>query len=320
MNELVKVAICMKNFNKFIFSDTNKRYHTYDYYLKNKFKTKCVKIPLNCGFTCPNIDGTKGYNGCTYCSGTYTNTTQKSVTEQFYSAKETLRTKWGDTKYILYFQAYTNTYAPLDILKPLYEEALSLPDVVGINIATRADALENEIVGYLHELSQRTFLTIELGLQTVHDVTAERINRCHSYEEFLIGYNKLKSKGINACIHIINGLPRETKSMMLETVREIARIHPHGIKIHLLHILKGTVIADQYLRGEFNILTLDEYIAIVVSQLELLPPDIYIGRLTGDGDKDELIAPLWSRNKRVVLNEIDKCMAKMDTYQGILCN
>ena len=308
----------MKKNNNFQRSDTNKRYHTYDYYLKKKIGGKCVKVTLDCGFTCPNKDGTKGYGGCTYCSGTFTNTSHQPVTAQFNTAKDTLSRKWKDVKYIPYFQAYTNTYAPLDILKPLYEEALSLPDVVGLAIATRADALADDVVDYLRELSERTFLTVELGLQTIHDVTAERINRCHSYAEFLEGYNKLRELNIDICVHIINGLPGETKSMMLDTTRELARIHPQGIKIHLLHVLENTVAAEQYRNGEFDVLTLEEYSDIVVSQLELLPPDIYIGRITGDGQKDELIAPRWSLNKFAVMNEIDKLMVKRDTYQGHL--
>ena len=308
----------MKKNNIFEFSDTNKRYHTYDYYLKEKIGAKCVKIPLDCGFTCPNKDGTKGYGGCTYCSGTFTNTSKRSVTEQFYAAKETLSRKWKDVKYIPYFQAYTNTYAPLNALIPLYEEALSLPDTAGLDIATRADTLADDVVDYLRKLSERTFLTVELGLQTIHDVTAARINRCHSYGEFLKGYNRLCESNIDICVHIINGLPGETKSMMLDTVREIARIHPKGIKIHLLHILDNTVAAEQYRNGEFNVLTFEEYTDIVVSQLELIPQNIYVGRITGDGLKDELIAPLWSLNKFAVMNGIDKLMARRDTYQGYL--
>jgi len=296
--------------------NSDKRYLTYDYCMKNKFGIKCVKIPFDCGFTCPNIDGVKGYGGCTYCSGTFTNTIRESVTNQYYAARETLSRKWKAAKYIAYFQANTNTYAPLDVLRPLYEEALSLPDVVGISIATRADALADDVVDYLRELSQRTFLTVELGLQTVHDITAEKINRCHSYAEFIGGYDKLH--GLNVCVHIINGLPGETKSMMLDTVREIGRLHPCGIKIHLLHVLKDTVIAEQYRSDEFDVLTLGQYADIVVSQLELLPPDIYIGRISGDGAKDELIAPLWCRQKFAVMNEIDKLMRKCDTYQGRL--
>ena len=308
----------MKKINNFELSDTNKRYHTYDYYLKRKFGVKCVKVTLDCGFTCPNKDGTKGYGGCTYCSGTFTNTSRQSVTEQFHTAKANLNRKWHDVKYIPYFQAYTNTYAPLDVLKPLYEEALSLPDVIGLDIATRADALADDVADYLRELSERTFVTVELGLQTIHDITAERINRCHSYDEFLNGYNKLADSNIDVCVHIINGLPGETKSMMLDTVRELARIRPNGIKIHLLHVLENTVAAEQYRNGEFDTLSFEVYTDIVVSQLQLLPPDIYIGRITGDGHKDEVTAPRWSLNKLAVMNGIDKLMAARDIYQGDL--
>lgn len=309
----------MNILHKFQFSDTNKRYHTYDYYMKKRFNSKCVKIPIDCGFTCPNIDGTKGYGGCTYCSGNFTNSADTDDTDDTDKTEKTIKykwRKWNNVKYTAYFQAFTNTYAPLDTLKHLYEEALTMPDVIGLNIATRADSIADDVLDYLRELSERTFLTVELGLQTVHDITAEKINRCHSYAEFLDGYNKLR--GLNVCVHIINGLPGENKSMMLETAKELARLHPAGIKIHLLHILKNTVIANQYENGEFNTLTLDEYINITVSQLELLPEDIYIGRITGDGLKSELIAPLWSLNKFSVMNGIDKFMANNDTYQGRL--
>lgn len=308
----------MKHHNKFLYTDINKRFHTYDYFLRTKFGQKCVKIPLDCGFTCPNIDGTKGHGGCTYCSGIFNNTTKLSVKKQFETARETLNKKWANTKYIPYFQAFTNTYAPLSELKPLYEEALGLPDVVGINIATRADCLSDEIIDYLNELAQRTFLTVELGLQTIHDQTAEKINRCHTYDEFSDCFSKLKKfPAINTCVHIINGLPGENKEMMVQTARTLAELHPNCVKIHLLHILKNTVMAEQYLNGEFDVLSLEEYVDIVTSQLQVLPADIYIGRITGDGMKDDLIAPLWSLKKFVVMNEIDKKLVESDTYQGV---
>jgi len=302
--------------NPFIYSDSNKRYYTYDYYMKKRYGGKCAKITLDCGFTCPNIDGSKGYGGCTYCNGKFIMTdSHKSVEEQFYEAAEKMQKKWGETKYIAYFQAFTNTYAPLPKLKELYESALKIPGVVGIKIATRADCISDEVAEYLHELSKKTDLVVELGLQTVHDITAGKINRCHSYEDFLEGFNKLS--GIVRSVHLIDGLPGENKEMMLETVREMARIHPEQIKIHLLHILKGTVMERQYLSGEYKTLELEEYVDIVCSQLELLPQDIVIGRVTGDGAPDELVAPLWSRKKFVVMNEIDKEFVKRGTYQGI---
>ncbi len=302
--------------NPFPFSDTNKRYHTYNYFLRRKFGSKCVKIPLDGGFDCPNADGTKGSGGCTYCTGRFSPNPQKSITEQFDEAAQILEKKWPGALYIPYFQARTNTYAPLEVLKSKYSEALAHERVVGLNIATRADCLEDDVVDYLRELSEQTFLTVELGLQTIHDKTAERINRCHSYEEFLRGYEKLK--GLNVCIHIIDGLPGEDREMMLQTAREIAKLHPQSLKIHLLYVMRGTVLAKQYEAGEFSLLTLPEYVDIICSQIELLPPDIVIGRVTGDGEADGLIAPLWTRKKFVCMNEIDKELARRNSYQGIL--
>ncbi len=298
--------------NPFPFSNNNRRFYTYDYYLKNKYGKKCFKVPLDGGFTCPNIDGTKGYGGCIYCSKTEHN--RKSIQDQFVEAKEKLHKKWPDAYYIAYFQFNTNTYAPTEYLEKLYNEALLLPDVVGINISTRADSLNEDSVLLLRELSKKTNLTIELGLQTVHDKTAEIINRCCTYGEFLDGYNKLS--GINRFVHIINGLPGENEEMMIQTVKTIASLHPDGIKIHLLHVLKNTALERLYIEGKIELLTLDNYVDIVVKQLELLPPDIIIARLTGDGLQNELVAPEWSKKKFVVMNEIDKKMSLNDTWQG----
>jgi radical SAM protein (TIGR01212 family) len=230
----------------------------------------------------------------------------------------TLSQKWPDSLHIAYFQDFSNTYAPVDRLRELYYEALSMPDVVGLSIATRADCLEDYVCELLYEIGKKTYLTVELGLQSSSDVTAERINRGHSWAEFLQGYEKLR--GLNVCVHIINGLPGENKDDMLKTACDVARLCPHEIKIHLLHVLKNTVMAEEYERGEFETLTLDEYADIVVSQLELLPPDTVIGRVTGDGLSDELIAPLWSTRKFNVMNTIDKLMVERDTYQGKLYN
>jgi len=305
----------------FRYSDTNKRYYTYDYFLKQKFGGKCVKIMLDCGFTCPNIDGSKGVGGCTYCSGRgsgdFAESAQLSVAEQFSAVRERMYRKWDGAHCIAYFQAHTNTYAPLPRLKQLYEEALAQPDVVGLNIATRADCISDETAEYLRELSMRTFLTVELGLQSVYDETAKRINRCHTYEEFLRGYEKLR--GINVCIHIINGLPGEDRERMLATAEEVGRLHPQSVKIHLLHVLRGTKLAEEYERGAFSVLSLEEYTDIVCSQLERLPEDMVIGRITGDGAASDLIAPLWSLKKFVCMNEIDKELVRRDSYQGKLC-
>ncbi len=303
--------------NPFRYSNSNKRYYTYDYFLKEKFGVKVFKVPLDCGFTCPNIDGKCGVGGCTYCSGRgsgdFAPSSLYPIEEQYRLSREMLEKKWSG-KCIPYLQAHTNTYAPIDVLRDIYYRAISLPDAVGLSVATRADCLSDEVVALLREISEKTFLTVELGLQTIHDKTAERINRGHSYAEFIEGYERLR--GLNVCIHIINGLPNESYEMMMETACEVARLHPAFLKIHLLYIQKGTAIAKEYLRGDFTLPTLEEYVKLVCDQLEVLPSDTVIARLTGDAADGELIAPLWSRKKVVVMNEIDKEMTKRDSYQG----
>ena len=306
--------------NNFKYSNDNKRYHTWNYHLREKFGSKVFKVSLNGGFSCPNKDGTKGYGGCSYCSGSgsgdFAGKPQLSITEQFESVKNDLHKKWKEAKYIPYFQANTNTYAPLCVLKEKYEEALSQENVVGLSIATRADCLSDDVVNYLCDISKRTYLIVELGLQTIFDETGERINRGHSYQEFLDGYNKLKEHGINICVHLIDGLPGETKEMMIESAKAVSKLEPHCVKLHLLHILKDTKIAKEYENGEFSLLTLEEYVDIIVSQLEYFSEETIIQRLTGDGGRESLIGPLWSLKKFVVLNEIDKEMIRRDTYQG----
>ncbi len=306
-------------YNPFPYSLDNKRYHTWNYFLQNKFGCKVTKIALNGGFTCPNIDGTKGVGGCSYClsgSGGFAGTPSLSVTEQFQEIAEKMSKKWEDTKYIPYFQANTNTYAPLNRLKKLYEEALSQENTVGLAIATRPDAISDEVMDYLEELSRSTYVLVELGLQSIFDETGEKINRCHSYAEFEKCYLELKKRNINVCVHLIIGLPGETHQMMLESVKCVARLRPECIKLHLLHILKGTKMATQYQKGEFSCMELDDYVRVIVDALELLPAETVVQRLTGDGAKDSLIAPLWSLKKFVVLNEIDKEMVRRNTVQG----
>lgn len=300
---------------------TGKRYNAQSSYLKKRFGKKTVKISLNGGFTCPNIDGTKGVGGCSYCSaagsGDFAGDPFQSVAEQFEYGKKLILEKWGnDLFFIPYFQANTNTYAPLSKLKGLFEEALLQENVVGLAVSTRPDCISEEAADYLGELSERTYLTVELGLQTIHDETAERLNRCHSYKDFLRGFKMLEARGINVCVHIINGLPHESRDMMLDTARTVGSLGIHGIKIHLLHVLKGTKIAGQYLSGEFPEMTMEDYIETVCDQIELLPREVIIERLTGDGAGDLLIAPLWSRDKRAVLNGIDKELRRRNTVQG----
>lgn len=306
--------------NKFKYSSDNKRYHTWNYHLQQKFGEKVFKVSLNAGFTCPNIDGSKGTGGCIYCSssgsGDFAGNPNDSIVQQFEAVKAQMLKKWPKAKYIPYFQAHTNTYAPLEVLKARFEPVLDCEGVVGLSIATRADALPDDVVDYLYDLSKRTYLIVELGLQSVFDKTGELINRCHTYNEFLEGYKKLSDKGINVCVHLIMGLPGETPEMMMESVRKTAELHPHAIKLHLLHVLKGTKLEDMYLNKEFKILTREEYVDIIVDALEIIPEDIIIQRLTGDGGRDTLTAPLWSLKKFCVLNEIDKEMVRRDCYQG----
>ena len=299
----------------------NKRYHTLNYYYKRKFGIKVFKLSLNAGFTCPNLDGTKGYGGCIYCSktgsGEFGGNRLKSLTEQVSDMKKIVNKKNIPCKYIGYFQARTNTYASVDILKEKYEEVLACPDIIGLNIATRCDAINNECLEYLCELNKKIDLTIELGLQTIHKKTSILINRCHTLEEFSDMVNKLRDRKIKVVVHIINGLPYETEDMMLDTVKYLNNLDIQGIKIHMLHIIKDTEMAKLYEKEKFHILTKEEYIDIVIKQLELLKPEIVINRITSDPDKDNLIEPVWLCNKCQLLNDIDKEMKKRNTYQGI---
>lgn len=303
-------------------SDSNKRYYTYEYYLRRTFGGKCAKIPLDGGFTCPNIDGRCGRGGCIYCSdrgsGDFAASAALSISEQFRETREKLGAKWNTERCIAYFQAHTNTYAPIEVLREKYEAALSEDGVVGLNIATRADCLPGDVVEYLFELAERTTLTVELGLQSSNDETAAIINRGHSFEQFTEGYNRLRaaSDKINVCIHIIFGLPGESREDMLKTVRDVAALRPNQVKIHLLHVIKGTALAKMYERGDYTPMERQDYIETVCDALELLPPDTVIGRLTGDGMADTLLAPMWSTKKVTVINDIDKTLYARGTVQG----
>ena len=307
----------MKHFK---YTDGNKRYHTLDYFYKNKFNSKVFKVSLNAGFSCPNLDGTKGTGGCIYCSkdgsGDYAGNPCEPIQEQFNKILEIMKKKWDSDKYIAYFQARTNTYAPLSILQEKYEAALKLPNVIGLSIATRPDAISNECLDYLEKLNTRTYLTIELGLQTIHEQTSNLINRCHSLECFTNMVKELRKRKISVVVHIINGLPYETKEMMLDTVKYLNRLDIQGIKIHMLHMLKDTKLYELYQHHPFHILTREEYTDIVCDQLELLRPEIVIHRITGDPKEDDLIEPKWLTKKFGVLNEIDKELKRRDTYQG----
>ncbi len=299
----------------------NKRYHTLNYFYKNKFGIKVFKVSLNGGFSCPNLDGRIGYGGCIYCSksgsGEFGGDKEDSLEEQFLKMKEVVNKKHIPCKYIGYFQARTNTYASLDVLKEKYECILKQDDVIGLNIATRCDAISDDCLDYLEELSKRTFLTIELGLQTIHEKTSVLINRCHSLKQFEDMVIKLRKRNINVCVHIINGLPYETEEMMLDTVRYLNKLDIQGIKIHMLYIIKDTVIDTMYKKERFKILSKEEYIDIIIKQLELLRPEIVINRITSDPDKETLVEPRWLVDKCQLLNDIDKEMKRRNTYQGI---
>lgn len=297
-----------------------KRYNTFNRHLREIFGEKVFKVPLDAGFTCPNRDGTKGSGGCIYCSsrgsGDFAGEVTHSIEQQFAEVKERMRKKWPKAKYMAYFQAYTNTYAPISKLRRVYEEALNQEGVVGISIATRPDCLPEEVLDYLEELNQRTYLWVELGLQSIHDKTMDWVGRGHNYDDFLEGVAALQKRGIRVCVHIILGFPGETYEDMMATAQAVAALRVQGIKIHLLHILKGTPLAEIYQKEPFPLPTLEEYISLVIDILEVLPKEMVIHRLTGDGVPDELIAPLWSRKKWEVLNAIDQELLKRDTWQG----
>ena len=310
--------------NPYPFSNTNKRYYTYDYYLKQKYGSKVFKVAIDGGFTCPNRDGKVSIGGCHFCSslgsGEFGGNRKDSLFKQFDQVRDMLHRKWPIAKYIVYFQSFSNTYAPVSYLKSVYEPLLSKENVVGLSIATRPDCFNEEIYEYLSELAQKTDLTIELGLQTIHDDIASSFNRGYNFSTFLETFNRLKELKINTLVHLINGLVNESKEMMLENARVVGKLKPWGIKFHSLYVIKNTMYAKLYEKEPFKIMEQDEYIDLVVRQLELLPKDCVIERLTGDPSKEDLIAPNWALKKVAVLNGIDKKMARENTYQGRLFN
>ncbi len=306
--------------NPFPYSDSNKRYYTLDYFYQKKFHSKVFKISLNAGFTCPNIDGKVGYGGCIYCStqgsGEFAGNVSQDIVTQFETIKKVMMHKWPQGKYIGYFQAHTNTYAKVSVLKEKYEPILKQENVIGLSIATRPDAISKECLAYLEELSKRTYLTVELGLQTIHEKTAKLINRCHTLACFEKMVKALRKRNINVVVHIINGLPYETEEEMLETITYLNTLDIQGIKIHMLCVLKNTPLAKLYQKKPFHILSREEYVKIVCDQLELLRDDIVVHRLTADPKIEDLIEPHWLIKKFGVLNEIDKELVRRDSYQG----
>ena len=297
-----------------------KRYYSLDYYLKETFGEKLYKLSLNGGMTCPNRDGKLDTRGCIFCSrggsGDFASSATLSITEQIEAGKLQVASKYKGSSYIAYFQAYTNTYAPVSYLRKIFTEAIEHPDVRILSIATRPDCLDEEIVTLLSELNQLKPVWVELGLQTIHDKTASFIRRGYPLSTFEDAVNALRNAGITVIVHTILGLPGETQEMILDTVKYLNTQDIQGIKLQLLHVLKNTDLADYYRQNPFWIPDMEEYFSLLSKCINHLRSDIVIHRLTGDGPKSILIAPLWSGNKRLVLNQMQSYFKQHDVWQG----
>ena len=299
-------------------------YHSLDYELKRQFGKKVYKLALDGGMTCPNRDGTVGQGGCIFCgsggSGEFAVPREpgQDVWRQIDEAREKVAGKIpGQGPFIAYFQSYTNTYAPVSYLEPLFTKAIEHPDVAILSVATRPDCLPEKTVELLKRLQEKKPVWVELGLQTIHEDTAERIHRGYSLAVFENAYERLKAAGITVVVHVILGLPKETREMMLDTVRYLGNIPVDGIKLQLLHILRGTQLAKEYEREPFPVLSLEKYADLVVDCIAELPESVVIHRISGDGPKALLISPLWSKNKKVVLNTIQKQFQERKIFQGM---
>jgi len=298
----------------------SKRYYSLNYFYRELFGEKVFKVALDGGFTCPNRDGTVSYGGCIFCSsrgsGDYAGERRLVLREQFREVRNKMHQKWPQAKYIGYFQAFSNTYAPPEELQEMYETIIAEEGVVGLSIATRPDCLPDDVLSVLERINKKTKLWVELGLQTIHEQTQKLINRGHSYQTFLEGVQKLRARDINVVVHIIINLPGESREEMLETARAVSKLPIQGIKLHMLHLIKDTPMVNLYKQGKLKFISKDKYIELVVDMLELFPPDVVIHRLTGDGPKDLLIEPLWTLKKWEVLNAIDSELKRRDSWQG----
>lgn len=287
-------------------------YLSFNKYLKDKFGQKVYKISLDGGFTCPNRDGKTGTRGCIFCSkggsGDFAESREMSITEQIESGKKKVEKKIKSGKYIAYFQAFTNTYAPVEILRQKYEEAINHPDIVALSIATRPDCLGDDVLRLLDEMNKIKPVFVELGLQTIHQKSAKYIRRGYDLSVYDKAVRDLKKIGVNVVVHVILGLPNESENDMLETVKYVCESGANGIKLQLLHVIDGTDLAKDYEKGLFKTLEFDEYVNLIVKCVKIIPKDIVIHRLTGDGAKKDLIAPLWSADKKRVLNAINKAL------------
>lgn len=301
----------------------DKPYHSLDYELKRQFGQKIYKVSLDGGMSCPNRDGTVGTGGCTFCSqggsGEFAvgRTGYPDVWEQIEQAKTRVHRKIsGEGKYIAYFQSYTNTYAPVDYLRTLFERAITHPDIVALSVGTRPDCLGDEVVALLKELNGQKPVWVELGLQTIHEKTTERIHRGYRLEVFEDAYRRLKEAGLTVVVHVILGLPGETKEEMLETVDYLGKIPVDGIKLQLLHILKGSQMAAEYEKNPFSLMELEEYLDLILTCVARLPQSVVIHRLSGDGAKALLIGPAWSANKKLALNRMMQKFRENGIFQG----
>lgn len=307
--------------NNFKYSFNEKRYHTFNYYLKNKYNCKVAKVILDAGFSCPNRDGSKGYGGCIYCSNLGSGDSNISLGDnllkQYNSNKQIMDNKWPNDLYIPYFQSFSNTYGPLSKIKQMLEPFINMDEVCEISIATRCDCLTDETIAYLNSLTSIKPIWLELGLQTSNDETGKYINRQYDFKDFTDAIERLSKTNIKVCVHVLNGLPHETTQDMIKTIEDIKDLKFDAIKIHMLHVIKNTTLGNIYEKEPFELLKREEYIELVVKQLELLKPEVIIERLTGDPIKENLLAPNWILNKTTILNDIDKLMRKLDTYQGI---
>lgn len=287
-------------------------YLSFNKYLKDKFGQKVYKISLDGGFTCPNRDGKTGTRGCIFCSkggsGDFAENRDMSITEQIESGKKKVEKKIKSGKYIAYFQAFTNTYAPVETLRQKYEEAINHPDIVALSIATRPDCLGDDVLRLLDEMNKIEPVFVELGLQTIHQKSAKYIRRGYDLSVYDKAVRDLKKIGVNVVVHVILGLPNESENDMLETVKYVCESGANGIKLQLLHVIDGTDLAKDYEKGLFKTLEFDEYVNLIVKCVKIIPNDIVIHRLTGDGAKKDLIAPLWSADKKRVLNAINKAL------------
>ncbi|MCD6526326.1 MAG: TIGR01212 family radical SAM protein [Desulfuromonas sp.] len=301
----------------------SKAYTVYSQYLKQRFDGRVHKISVDAGFSCPNRGGDRTVGGCLFCepngSGSFGIARRLSIAEQVDHGKEVMIRKYKAKYFIAYFQPFSNTYAPVERLRRLYDEALSVERVVGLAIGTRPDCLADDVLDLLHHYHQRTYLWLEIGVQSCHDQTLQFLRRGHDYDCFLSAYQRAKQRGLQVCAHVILGLPGESRQQMLATADEMARLQVDGIKIHLLHVLKDTALGDMYEAGEFELLDRDAYVQLAVDFIERLYPGTMIQRLTGDGPRDILLAPRWSLKKFEVLNAIDNELECRGTVQGSLC-